>query len=170
MEKCGSMGIKTSAKGGKDMSLFMRNSENGQEVEGAMPESEAVKECESVAEEGAEVLVDVEELTFQEGADKPLSEIIENPDKTCDKPIGECALHCFGWDERKTEKWLVKSARFWYAVMSFLWFMIGALTFAPVIFISHKVDVLFHDRKKSMCVACAIYVAIVAIIVLLVLF
>ena len=78
----------------------------------------------------------------------------------------DTALKCFGWKEDKTEKWLVKCARFWYGIMSFIWFLLGAFTFAPVLFISQKMNVLFHDKKKSLFVATLIYLGIILLIVL----
>lgn len=80
----------------------------------------------------------------------------------------DTALKCFGWKEDKTEKWLIKSAKFWCAVMSFGWFLLGAFTFAPVLFISQKMNVLFHDKKKSLFVGAIIYGLIVSFIVCLI--
>jgi hypothetical protein len=73
---------------------------------------------------------------------------------------------CFGIEEAKTEKWLGKCVKFWFCCMSFLWFLFGAFTFAPVIFIGNKVNVIFKDKKKSLFVAIGIYSFIVAIVVL----
>jgi hypothetical protein len=77
------------------------------------------------------------------------------------------ALSCFGWKEDKTEKWLIKCANVWYIIASFLWFIFGAITFAPVIFIQNKVNVLFNDKKKSLICAVIIYAVFVALIVLM---
>jgi hypothetical protein len=77
------------------------------------------------------------------------------------------ALSCFGWKEQKTDKWLIKSAKVWFLIMSFAWFLFGAITFAPILFISNKVDVLFNDRKKSLIFGTIIHVVIIALIVLL---
>lgn len=80
----------------------------------------------------------------------------------------DTALKCFGWKEDKTEKWLVKCARFWYGIMSFIWFLIGAFAFAPTIFISGKVNVIFKNKKKSLFVGAIIYGLIVSFIVCLI--
>lgn len=77
------------------------------------------------------------------------------------------ALSCFGWEDDKTEKWLIKCAKVWFLIISFVWFIFGAITFAPIIFISNKVDVLFNDRKKSLLCGIIIYVIVIALIVLL---
>ena len=80
----------------------------------------------------------------------------------------DTALKCFGWKESKTDKWLIKCAHFWYAIMSFFWFLFGAMTFAPIIFISKKVFVLFTDKKKALLAAIAIYFLIFLFFVLLI--
>lgn len=77
-------------------------------------------------------------------------------------------LDCFGMEEAKTEKWLAKCVKFWFCCMSFMWFLFGALTFAPVIFISNKVNVIFKEKKKSLLCAVVIYVAIAVITFLLI--
>lgn len=77
------------------------------------------------------------------------------------------ALSCFGWKEQKTDKWLIKSAKVWFLIMSFAWFIFGTITFAPILFISNKIDVLFNDRKKSLMCGIVIYVALIALIVLI---
>lgn len=78
------------------------------------------------------------------------------------------ALSCFGWKEDKTEKWLIKCAKVWFLIISFVWFLFGTITFAPIIFISNKIDVLFKDRKKSLLVGIGLYTLIVALVVILI--
>lgn len=77
-------------------------------------------------------------------------------------------LSCFGMEEGKTEKWLDKCVKFWFCLMSFMWFLFGALTFAPVIFISNKVNVVFKDKKKSLLCATLIHGLILCLIVIFV--
>ena len=77
------------------------------------------------------------------------------------------ALTCFGWSESRTPKWLIKCAYFWYWAISFMWFIFGAITFAPIIFIQKKVDVVFKDKFKSFICAAIIYVIFVGLLVLL---
>lgn len=67
------------------------------------------------------------------------------------------ALGCFGWKEEKTEKWLAKCAKVWFLIMSLLYFLFGALTFAPIIFIKNKVNSVISDKKMSLIIAIAIY-------------
>ena len=78
------------------------------------------------------------------------------------------ALTCFGWSESRTPKWLIKCAHFWYWAISFLWFIFGAMTFAPIIFIQKKIDVVFKDKIKSFVVAIIIYALALGLIILLI--
>ncbi|MBO7230107.1 MAG: hypothetical protein J6V20_01670 [Bacteroidaceae bacterium] len=80
----------------------------------------------------------------------------------------ENALECFGLDETKSEKWMIKFGKFWYDVLSFVWLVFGAFTFSFVIFISQKIDVLFNNKKRSILFAIGAYCAILALVVLLI--
>ena len=79
-------------------------------------------------------------------------------------------LSCFGMEEGKTEKWLIKCVKVWFCCMSFLWFLFGAITFAPVIYIGNKVNVIFKNKKKSLLFATLIYSVFSLVLVLLILF
>lgn len=87
---------------------------------------------------------------------------VGNTEKNSCVPIKP--LDCFGMEEEKTEKWLGKCVKFWYCIMSFFWFLFGAVTFAPVIFISNKVNVIFKDKKKSFLTSVIIYAVCVALL------
>lgn len=76
-------------------------------------------------------------------------------------------LDFFGMEEGKTDKWLMKCVKFWYCFMSFLWFLIGAATFAPVLYISNKVNVIFKDKKKSLLCAVLIHSVFITLIFIL---
>lgn len=82
--------------------------------------------------------------------------------------VEETALGCFGWEEAKTPAWLAKGAKIWFVIMSFLYFLFGALTFAPIIFIRNKVNSVLNDRKKSLFAAIGIYGIIIVLIVLMI--
>lgn len=118
---------------------------------------------------------------------KPIDEVVESvDDEDTSYDLDECQkvgnvgnteknscvpikpLDCFGMEEEKTEKWLAKCAKFWFCFMSFLWFLFGALTFAPVIFISNKVNVIFNDNKKSLICATIIHGLLLALIIVFV--
>ena len=71
-------------------------------------------------------------------------------------------------EEGKTEKWLGKCVKFWFCCMSFMWFLFGALTFAPVIFIRNKVNVIFNDKKKSLLCATVIHGLLLALLIIFV--
>jgi hypothetical protein len=78
------------------------------------------------------------------------------------------ALSCFGWREEKTEKWLVKCAKVWFLMMSLLYFVFGALTFAPIIFIQNKVNSVLKDKKMSLIIAVVIYAIVVVLFAILI--
>ena len=75
-------------------------------------------------------------------------------------------LSCFGMEEEKTEKWLGKCVKFWYCIMSFFWFLFGALTFAPIIFISNKVNVIFKNKRRSLLASGIIYLICLALLII----
>lgn len=99
------------------------------------------------AEEAEEVMA--EEPLSNEKEEEKVSEKSESDNLT--------ALGCFGWKEEKTEKWLAKCAKVWFLIMSLLYFLFGALTFAPIIFIKNKVNSVVSDKKMGLIVAIAIY-------------
>lgn len=78
------------------------------------------------------------------------------------------ALSCFGWHEEKTEKWLVKCAKVWFLMMSLLYFVFGALTFAPIIFIQNKVNSVVKNKKMSLIIAVVIYAIAVVLFAILI--
>lgn len=78
------------------------------------------------------------------------------------------ALSCFGWREEKTERWLVKCAKVWFLMMSLLYFIFGALTFAPIIFIQNKVNSVVKDKKMSLIIAVVIYAIAVVLFAILI--
>jgi hypothetical protein len=90
----------------------------------------------------------------------------EEYDETCES-MEQSALKCFGWKDVPTEKWLVKCVKVWYCVISFIWFLFGSLTFAPIIFISKKLRPLIKDSLKSLIIATFIYAIVFALIIIL---
>ena len=87
--------------------------------------------------------------------------------KETNESMEQSALKCFGWKDVPTEKWLVRCVKVWYCVISFLWFLFGALTFAPIIFISKKLKPVFKDDLKALIGAAIIYVVVVGLISIL---
>ena len=74
----------------------------------------------------------------------------------------------FFWkNDGSDPKFVEKCIKVWYSVMCFLWFIIGTITYAPILFISKKIDVVFKDKKKSLLIACAIYGIIIFAILFL---
>jgi hypothetical protein len=152
-------------KRGAIMGLFQHNEEEKRSIDDILtPKYDDGDEAELVGEEAEEVVEDVptEETAEEKVEEKKLDIKVETPEE-----VSFNALTCFGWSETKTPKWLIKCAHFWYGAMSFFWFVFGALTFAPIIFMQKKTDVLFKSKFKSFIVSCAIYAIFVALIVIL---
>ena len=97
----------------------------------------------------------IEDKVEIDGCESEKEEVVEIVAENEGEPIK--ALSCFGMEEGKTEKWLLKCAKVWFCCMSFMWFLFGAMTFAPVIYIGNKVNVIFKNKNKSLLVASLIY-------------
>lgn len=102
-----------------------------------------------------EMFTPIEDKVEIDGCESEKEEVVETVAENEGEPIK--ALSCFGMEEGKTEKWLLKCAKVWFCCMSFLWFLFGAMTFAPVIYIGNKVNVIFKNKNKSLLVASLIY-------------
>jgi hypothetical protein len=87
-------------------------------------------------------------------------------EKEVKKPLSLNQLDCFCMEEDKTEQWLAKCAKFWFCVMSFGWFLFGAVTFAPIIYIRNKVDVFFNNKRHSLLFSLLVYAIVWLIIVI----
>ena len=111
-----------------------------------------------------------EKDTYEDMADVEIPNYKEQKkDEACSEiEEGLNALSCFGWREEKTEKWLVKCAKVWFLTMSLLYFVFGALTFAPIIFIQHKVNSVVRDKKMSFIIAVVIYAVAVVLFTILI--
>lgn len=98
------------------------------------------------------------------------TENVENSEEKVENFVNEIVkpFDCFGMEEGKTEKWLMKCVKFWYCIMSFIWFLFGATTFAPVIYISNKVNVVFRDKKKAFLFSTILYVLWLMFVVFLI--
>jgi hypothetical protein len=128
------------------MSIFKRKPKDSRSFEDIVGSQESEKDTVCEEAEGVE----------QDNANSETCAINDVPLK---------AIDCFGMDEVKTEKWMLKCVNIWYYIMSFLWFMFGVCTFAPVIFISNKVNVIFRDKKKSLICGIVLHSVLVALII-----
>lgn len=139
----------------KDMDI------KGEEMEENISNNEECeKEVENPTEKRVETECKNERNAEVEEKSAPKDIKVETPEE-----VSFNALTCFGWSETKTPKWLIKCAHFWYGAMSFFWFIFGALTFAPIIFMQKKINVIFKDKLRSFAVASIIYVAFLALLV-----
>lgn len=134
-------------------------------------ESGSEKESENISnnEEG-EIVV---ENTVEEGTKLEEKEEVKNNENQkgiqveSPEEVSFNALTCFGWSDTKTPKWLIRCVHFWYGVMSFFWFIFGAMTFAPIIFIQKKVSGIFKGKLKSFIASAVIYGVFLVLIILL---
>jgi hypothetical protein len=67
------------------------------------------------------------------------------------------ACECFGFTETSTERWAVTMMSFWHRIMTAIWIVIGFVTYAPVVFIAHKVSVIIKKTWIAVLVAGLIY-------------
>lgn len=70
------------------------------------------------------------------------------------------ACECFGFTETSTERWAVTMMSFWHRIMTAIWIVIGFVTYAPIVFIAHKVSVIIKKTWIAVLVAGLIYGAI----------
>ena len=127
-----------------------------------------IRDIDDAGEDGREMeeVLDCEQDICEDT--KCEEEVRKEEAKKESKTNKENALECFGLDEIKSEKWMIKFGKFWYDVLSFVWLVFGAFTFSFVIFISQKIDVLFNNKKRSILFAIGAYCAILALVVLLI--
>lgn len=148
------------------MGLFQHNEEEKRSLEDILtPKCDDEEEENLVAEDdedGEEDAPNEESVNEAESA-KDVGIKVETPEE-----VSFNALTCFGWSETKTPKWLIKCAKVWFLMMSLLYFVFGALTFAPIIFIQHKVNSVVRDKKMSFIIAVVIYAVAVVLFTILI--
>lgn len=115
-----------------------------------------------------EMFTPVEDKVEIDECESEKEDVVETVAESESEPMKP--LSCFGMEEGKTEKWLLKCVKVWFCCMSFFWFLFGALTFAPVIYISNKVNVIFKNKKKSLLFSALMYILFVAVLVLFIVF
>ena len=76
----------------------------------------------------------------------------------------------YGWGEDKVDAWMQKLTRVWNVIASALWFILGSITFAPILFTANKLDKFFDDKKKSFFTSAIIYFAVVLFLMIIILF
>lgn len=71
------------------------------------------------------------------------------------------ACECFGYNETTTEKWAVSLMGIWHNIVTALWIVIGMFTFAPIIFVAKKLNVIIKTAWIAVLLAILIYIVIV---------
>lgn len=84
----------------------------------------------------------------------------ETEAKEADSKNIKVACECFGYNEEGTEEWAVRAMAIWHNVITGFWIALGMLSFAPVTFISRKLNGLIEKTWIRLVVAIAIYVFI----------
>ena len=143
------------------MGIFKKNKKKSRTIEEILTPKEVEEDVSDCVDERENESKYVE--TLSEDNVKTKDGRVETPEESSFN-----ALTCFGWSESKTPKGLIKCAHVWYWIMSFAWFIFGAITFAPIIFVYKKVNVVFKDKTKSFIVAIGIYCLFIALLVLLI--
>ena len=96
-------------------------------------------------------------------------EVVEQPNNEEKSEIETLnPIRCFGMSEEKAEKWLMCCIKVWHYVMLLMWFSVGAVTFAPVLFITYNVNVLFKNKRKSLMCGIVTYAILLALIIVLI--
>lgn len=170
VKKCGNIELLKWERG-VNVGLFKVTRKETRSIEEMLTPKDVIKDEEEAIEGEGDVATNSESEVKSEPiseekveADTPNSKNIqvETPEE-----VSFNALTCFGWSETKTPKWLIKCAHFWYGAMSFFWFIFGAMTFAPIIFMQKKINVVFNDKLRSFMVSSVIYIGFLALLVVL---
>ena len=139
--------------------LFNRGNENKESEEKTLDDFIRKEED----EEECEPCEDIADVDIPNVEDEKKDEALHESEGE-----GLNALSCFGWREENTEKWLVKCAKVWFLMMSLLYFIFGAFTFAPIIFIQNKVNSVVKGKKMSLIIAVVIYAIAVVLFAILI--
>lgn len=73
------------------------------------------------------------------------------------------ACECWGYDEDTTDKRFVKLMSIIHSIFTTVWIAIGAITFAPIVFVAKKISVIVKKTWIAAVIAILIYLAIILI-------
>lgn len=149
------------------MGLFQRTAEEHRTIDEILTPKVSEEDESAFADEGSEVGTAETVASVKDKETRQNVQDIKNIQIETPEEIGFNALSCFGWSEGKTPKWLVSCARVWYWAASFMWFLIGCATFAPVIFLQGKLCVVSKNSKKTLFMSIGIYSLIVAVFLII---
>ena len=76
----------------------------------------------------------------------------------------------YDWGDGKFDAFMKRLTNAWFVLASIVWFLLGSITFAPILFMSNKFNKFFDDKTKSFIASLILYFVIVVIIVLIVAF
>lgn len=91
--------------------------------------------------------------------------VAENEADTKDKEANfnnkKGACECWGYNETTTEKKFVNAMAFIHSIFTAIWIGIGAITFAPIVFVAKKIQVIVKKTWIAVFIAVLIYLAII---------
>lgn len=73
------------------------------------------------------------------------------------------ACECWGYDEDTTDKRFVKLMSIIHSIFTTVWIAIGAITFAPIVFVAKKISVIVKKTWIAAVISILIYLAIILI-------
>ena len=73
------------------------------------------------------------------------------------------ACECWGYDEDTIDKRFVKLMSIIHSIFTTVWIAIGAITFAPIVFVAKKISVIVKKTWIATVIAILIYLAIILI-------
>lgn len=71
------------------------------------------------------------------------------------------ACECWGYSESTTNKKFVKVMAFIFDIFTAIWIAIGAVTFAPIVFVAKKIQVIVKKTWVAVIFAILIYLAVI---------
>lgn len=71
------------------------------------------------------------------------------------------ACECWGYDEATTDKTFVKIMAFVHNIFTAIWIVIGSVTFAPIVFVAKKLQVIVKKTWVAVLIALLIYLIVI---------
>ena len=71
------------------------------------------------------------------------------------------ACECWGYDEATTDKTFVKAMAFVHNIFTAIWIIIGSVTFAPIVFVAKKLQVIVKKTWIAVLIALLIYLIVI---------
>ena len=120
--------------------------------QGVIHEIQTNEELKKEVLDTASVVAKTKMKVFRNQADTEHKKaVFENNDAAC---------ACYGFKEKTTPIWAVRLMKFGYSIMLFIWWLVGTVTFMPVVFIFSKIQVGLKHTWIAALVSVLIYLAV----------